>query len=185
MNNSLKDKFLYYCAPESDDDYFNNSLIYLCANDNQGSYGLIINRTVEIKLTDFFSSISSKLEAKLNSGKIVRGGPVQPMSVYVLYSEDDRFKPLIKINDESSVSQDVELIKSILNDDGPEKFLVSFGFTGWSEGQLETEILSGNWLITPSSKEIIFNTPNDQKINKVSKLAGFNLQTVSSNYGSS
>ena len=34
MNNSLKDKFLYYCAPESDDDYFNNSLIYLCANDN-------------------------------------------------------------------------------------------------------------------------------------------------------
>ena len=91
----------------------------------------------------------------------------------------------IKINDEISVSQDVELIKSILNDDGPEKFLVSFGFTGWSEGQLETEILSGNWLITPSSKEIIFNTPNDQKINKVSKLAGFNLQTVSSNYGSS
>jgi len=78
-----------------------------------------------------------------------------------------------------------QLIKSILNDDGPETFLVSFGFTGWSEGQLETEILSGNWLITPSSKEIIFNTPNDQKINKVSKLAGFNLQTVSSNYGSS
>jgi putative transcriptional regulator len=140
---------------------------------------------VEIKLTDFFSSISSKLEAKLNSGKIVLGGPVQPMSVYVLYSDDDRFKPLIKINDEISVSQDVELIKSILNDDGPETFLVSFGFTGWSEGQLETEILSGNWLITPSSKEIIFNTPNDQKINKVSKLAGFNLQTVSSNYGSS
>ena len=54
MNNSLKDKFLYYCAPESNDDYFNNSLIYLCANDNKGSYGLIINRTVEIKLTDFF-----------------------------------------------------------------------------------------------------------------------------------
>ena len=125
------------------------------------------------------------MEAKLNSGKIVLGGPVQPMSVYVLYSEDDRFKPLIKINDEISVSQDVELIKSILNDDGPENFLVSFGFTGWSEGQLETEILSGNWLITPSSKEIIFNTPNDQKINKVSKLAGFNLHTVSSNYGSS
>ena len=45
MNSSLKDKFLYYCAPESDDDYFNNSLIYLCANDNKGSYGLIINRT--------------------------------------------------------------------------------------------------------------------------------------------
>ena len=52
MNNSLKDKFLYYCAPESDDDYFNNSLIYLCANDNKGSYGLIINRTCLLYTSD-------------------------------------------------------------------------------------------------------------------------------------
>ena len=81
--------------------------------------------------------------------------------------------------------QDVNLIKAILNDDGPEEFLVSFGFTGWSKGQLENEILTGNWLITPSHKDIIFSTPNDQKINKVSKLAGFDLKTVSVNYGNS
>ena len=84
MKDTLKDKFLYFCAAESDEDYFNNSLIYLCANDENGSYGLIIKRTVEIKLKDFFSSISTKLEKKLNSGKIILGGPVQPMSVYVI-----------------------------------------------------------------------------------------------------
>ena len=54
MKDTLKDKFLYFCAAESDEDYFNNSLIYLCANDENGSYGLIINRTVEIILNDFF-----------------------------------------------------------------------------------------------------------------------------------
>ena len=43
MKDTLKDKFLYFCAAESDEDYFNNSLIYLCANDENGSYGLIIN----------------------------------------------------------------------------------------------------------------------------------------------
>tara|TARA_B100000123_G_scaffold139832_1_gene103239 strand:+ start:540 stop:1097 length:558 start_codon:yes stop_codon:yes gene_type:complete len=185
MKDTLKDKFLYFCAPDSVEDYFNNSLIFLCANDDNGSYGLIINRTVEIKLRDYFSSVSTKLEKKLNSGKIILGGPVQPMSVYVLYSNDKRFKPLLEVNDEISVSQDVNLIKAILDDDGPEEFLVSFGFTGWSKGQLENEILSGNWLITPSNKEIIFNTPNEQKINKVSKLAGFDLKTVSVNHGSS
>ena len=107
------------------------------------------------------------------------------MSVYVLYSNDKRFKPLLEVNDEISVSQDVNLIKAILDDDGPQEFLVSFGFTGWSKGQLENEILSGNWLITPSNKEIIFNTPNEQKINKVSKLAGFDLKTVSVKHGNS
>ena len=39
MKDTLKDKFLYFCAAESDEDYFNNSLIYLCANDENGSYG--------------------------------------------------------------------------------------------------------------------------------------------------
>ena len=78
-----------------------------------------------------------------------------------------------------------ENIKSILDDNGPEEFLVSFGYTGWSKGQLEKEILKGSWLITPADKDIIFNTPAIEKINKTSKLAGFDLTTVSSQYGTS
>jgi putative transcriptional regulator len=92
---------------------------------------------------------------------------------------------MISVNDQVSLSNDLYLVKSILEDDGPENFLVSFGYTGWSAGQLEKEILNGTWLITPSDNDIIFNTPTSEKINKTSKLAGFDLTTVSSNYGNS
>jgi putative transcriptional regulator len=185
MSDSLKNRFIYFCSPDSEDDYFARTLIYVCENNNDGSFGIILNRSVEIRLKDFFSSANEEIEAKLNKEKIVIGGPVEPMTVYVLHNKDSRFDELISINDHISLSTDLNLIKSILEDDGPENFLVSFGYTGWSSGQLEREILSGSWLITPSDKDIIFNTPAVEKINKTSKLAGFDLTTVSSNYGNS
>ena len=55
MNNSLKDKFLYFCNAENEEDYFSKTLIYLCESNSEGSFGIIINRTVEIRLKDFFS----------------------------------------------------------------------------------------------------------------------------------
>jgi putative transcriptional regulator len=185
MSDSLKNRFIYFCSPDSEEDYFARTLIYVCENNNDGSFGIILNRSVEIRLKDFFSSANEEIEAKLNKEKIVIGGPVEPMTVYVLHNKDSRFDELISINDHISLSTDLNLIKSILEDDGPENFLVSFGYTGWSSDQLEREILSGSWLITPSDKDIIFNNPAVEKINKTSKLAGFDLTTVSSNYGNS
>ena len=67
MNNSLKDKFLYFCNAENEEDYFSKTLIYLCESNSDGSFGIIINRTVEIRLKDFFSSASEDIEAKLNN----------------------------------------------------------------------------------------------------------------------
>ena len=185
MKDSLKNRFIYFCSPESEEDYFSRTLIYICENNSEGSFGIIINRSVEIRLKDFFSSANEEIEAKLNKEKIVIGGPVEPMTVYILHNKDDRFNETISVNDQVSLSNDLYLVKSILEDDGPENFLVSFGYTGWSAGQLEKEILNGTWLITPSDNDIIFNTPTSEKINKTSKLAGFDLTTVSSNYGNS
>ena len=185
MSDSLKNRFIYFCSPDSEEDYFARTLIYICENNDEGSFGIILNRSVEIRLKDFFSSANEEIEAKLNKEKIVIGGPVEPMTVYILHNKDSRFDELISINDRISLSTDLNLVKSILEDDGPENFLVSFGYTGWASGQLEREILSGSWLITPSDKDIIFNTPAIEKINKTSKLAGFDLTTVSSNYGNS
>ncbi len=185
MPDSLKNRFIYFCSPDSEEDYFARTLIYICENNDEGSFGIILNRSVEIRLKDFFSSANEEIEAKLNKEKIVIGGPVEPMTVYILHNKDSRFDELISINDHISLSTDLNLVKCILEDDGPENFLVSFGYTGWASGQLEREILSGSWLITPSDKDIIFNTPAVEKINKTSKLAGFDLTTVSSNYGNS
>ena len=81
------------------------------------------------------------------------------------------------------MSSKPDIIQSILNKNFPDKFIVSFGYTGWSPGQLEKEIQQGSWVIIPANEQIIFSTKSDKKIEEASKLAGFNLNLVSSNYG--
>ena len=89
----------------------------------------------------------------------------------------------VKIATSLSGGIDSGIIFSELNKNFPDKFIVSFGYTGWSSGQLEKEIQQGSWVIIPANEQIIFSTKSDKKIEEASKLAGFNLNLVSSNYG--
>ena len=73
--------------------------------------------------------------------------------------------------------------KFLKNKNFPNKFIVSFGYTGWSSGQLEKEIQQGSWVIIPANEQIIFSTKSDKKVEEASKLAGFNLDLVSNHYG--
>ena len=53
MNNELVNNFLYFCQPYEEENYFKNTLIYLCKNDEEGSFGIIINKKVKINLRTF------------------------------------------------------------------------------------------------------------------------------------
>ena len=166
MITELENSFLYFCQTDEEENYFKNALIYLCKNDKEGSFGIIINKKVKINLKDFALQPDKELEAILNDDKVFLGGPVTPFSPFVLHSLEKKY-----------------VIQSILNKNFPDKFIVSFGYTGWSSGQLEKEIQQGSWVIIPANEQIIFSTKSDKKIEEASKLAGFNLNLVSSNYG--
>ena len=111
------------------------------------------------------------------------GGPVTPFSPFVLHSLEVKYDETHEVTTNIGVSSRPDIIQSILNKDFPKKFIVSFGYTGWSSGQLEKEIQQGSWIIIPANEQIIFSTKSDNKIEEASKLAGFNLNLVSSIHG--
>ena len=183
MNNELVNNFLYFCQPYEEENYFKNTLIYLCKNDEEGSFGIIINKKVKINLKDFSLKPDEELEAILNDNKVFLGGPVTPFSPFVLHSLEVKYDETHEVTTNIGVSSRPDIIQSILNKDFPKKFIVSFGYTGWSSGQLEKEIQQGSWIIIPANEQIIFSTKSDKKIEEASKLAGFNLNLVSSIHG--
>ena len=183
MITELENSFLYFCQTDNEENYFKNALIYLCKNDEEGSFGIVINKKVKINLKDFALQPDKELESILNDDKVFLGGPVTPFSPFVLHSLEKKYVETHVITSEIGVSSKPDIIQSILNKNFPEKFLVSFGYTGWSPGQLEKEIQQGSWVIIPANEQIIFSTKSDKKIEEASKLAGFNLNLVSSNYG--
>ena len=52
MITELENNFLYFVKLMKEN-YFKNALIYLCKNDEEGSFGIIINKKVKINLKDF------------------------------------------------------------------------------------------------------------------------------------
>ena len=53
MITELENSFLYFCHTDEKENYFNNSLIYLCKNDKEGSFGIVINKKGKNKFKRF------------------------------------------------------------------------------------------------------------------------------------
>ena len=183
MINELENSFLYFCQTDEEENYFKNSLIYLCKNDSEGSFGIVVNKKVKINLKDFSLQPDKELEEILNNDKVFLGGPVTPFSPFVIHSLEKKYDETHEVTSNIGVSSKPDIIQSILHKSFPKKFIVSFGYTGWGPNQLEKEIRQGSWLIIPANEQIIFSTKSDKKIEEASKLAGFNLNLVSSNHG--
>ena len=84
MNDSLRNKFLYYSPTEYEEkDYFADSLIYVCENNEGGSVGLIVNRSIDVQMDDNFLDVKEK---KHFNQKIALGGPVESTSIFVLHT---------------------------------------------------------------------------------------------------
>ena len=61
MSDSLKNKFLFYSPTEYEEkDYFANALIYICENNDEGSLGLIINRSIDVQMVDNFLDVKER-----------------------------------------------------------------------------------------------------------------------------
>lgn len=56
--------------------------------------------------------------------------------------------------------------------------MLSLGYSGWSEGQLEAELSVSGWLIAPADDKIIFDTPIEERYEKALKLLGIDLTTL-------
>ncbi len=95
-----------------------------------------------------------ELETILNNDKVFLGGPVSPFSPFVLHSLEKKYDETHEITSEIGVSSKPDIIQSILNKNFPNKYIVSFGYTGWSSGQLEQEIQQGSWVIIPANEQI-------------------------------
>ena len=183
MITELENSFLYFCQTDGEENYFKNALIYLCKNGEKGVTGPPKNT-----LSSFRIASSSLSGCKAKSFKLIFTFlfiiiPKEPFSPFVLHSLEKKYDETHAITSEIGVSSKPDIIQSILNKNFPDKFIVSFGYTGWSSGQLEKEIQQGSWIIIPANEQIIFSTKSDKRIEEASKLAGFNLNLVSSNYG--
>ena len=135
-------------TPDIENGIFFRSVILICEHNANGSFGLIVNKHIELDLPKEILNIQNLENANV---KILAGGPIQTNQMMLLHTSNTIPKQTLKICDDIYLGGDLQFLQDTLtNKSGPEISLC-FGYAGWGSAQLEREFLDGHWLIFPAS----------------------------------
>ncbi len=150
---------LLISEPFLPDPNFKRTVIFICAHDENGTFGLVLNKKTHLKLKDIVDEVESI------DTEIFVGGPVQQDTLHFLHRDKnvsfcsqevasgiywggDYEEIIHRFSDGLTTSEDI-------------KFFV--GYSGWSEGQLEREIEENSWIIFKGTlPEMIFEWDNQE-----------------------
>ena len=159
---SLSGNFLI-STPQMPDPRFQEQVIFLCAHNEEGAMGLVINNpNLDITLREVMQGAGFP-EPDGDLPFIYMGGPVETDSGFILYSSDYSNSNSLEVSPEIFLSRDSKLLDDISRGKGPDKYLFMLGYAGWGSGQLESELVDNSWLMVPGNFDILFNTPDEFK----------------------
>lgn len=150
---------LLIAVPAMQDPFFARSVVLLIEHDDEGAFGVVLNRKAPVDLKSLLSG------AGLDSAKIQGetpvwwGGPVQPESGMVLYRNEARlarYEPDHDVHEDLRCSWSMELLQDIAAGKGPATFSLFLGRAAWGPGQLESELETGAWIPADSDDSLLF-----------------------------
>ena len=170
--NSVKDHFLI-ATEKMKDDRFEKTVIIMLESDENGAWGLVVNRrlgTMPIALLIDPSLNTSEEREKLYKINIpiFWGGPVDIKQVFILHTAEYQ-SDTTKNYGNISITQDYNIQFDIAENKGPKKSLVIFGYSGWGSGQLEGEMERDHWILSDIDLDITFDKESNTKWNEAFK----------------
>ena len=163
---SVKNNFLI-ATEKMNDNRFKKTVIAILENDEDGAWGLVINKPIgSIPLALIIDpSLSTSEEREKLYGvniQVFWGGPVEVKKIFILHSSEYQSEST-KNYDGISISQDYNILFDIAEKKGPKKSLVILGYSGWGSGQLEGEMERDHWILSDMNADIIFDKDSIKK----------------------
>lgn len=160
---SLANHFLI-AMPNLVDPNFSKTVTYIFEHSTDGVIGLVINRPQDLTLGEVMGQTGTLINDNSIIGTAVHtGGPVDAERGFVLHSSEKEWASTLTVSDDFAVTTSSDVLEALANGDGPSAFFVALGYAGWSAEQLEGEIAENVWLTCPADKDIVFNTPTEER----------------------
>ena len=170
--------------PSLADDNFNHTVTYICEHNENGSFGIVINRITDVTLDEVIHQMEiESSNSTTHDTFIYHGGPVQQERGFILHRPLGEWNSSLKINDQMALTTSRDIIEAIAHDEGPEQSMIALGYAGWSPGQLEQEIADNTWLNCPAEEQIIFDIPAEKRWQAAADLLGIDLKLLSNDTG--
>ncbi len=183
----LTNQFLI-AMPGMVDENFAGAVVYLCEHTERGALGLVINKPIDLNLKNLFEKVDLSLErGDLAERPVFFGGPVQTERGFVLHERvgDDgsTYGSSLAIPGGLEMTTSKDVLEALSQGSGPKQVFITLGYSGWSAGQLEDEIGRNGWLNVDAEREVIFDTPVEQRYQRALGLLGLDMISLSHEVG--
>lgn len=150
---------LLIATPDIEIGFFFRGVILICEHNVNGSFGLLINRSLELELPEEILNVDQLANPHID---IRAGGPVQTNQMMLLHNSSKLEKQTLNVAEGIYLGGDLQFLQESLTDPNGPYIHLCFGYAGWGTGQLEREFLDGQWYLHPATFENVFLTPPDK-----------------------
>ncbi|HVA54865.1 MAG TPA: YqgE/AlgH family protein [Gammaproteobacteria bacterium] len=179
----LVNQFLV-AMPSLNDPNFHQSVVYICEHNAQSALGIVINKPTNMVLNDIFKQLSiTTLDQHMGQQPVFQGGPVQIERGFVIHEPPGKWESTLILDERLGVTSSRDVLACMARGQGPQKIFVALGYAGWGAGQLETELVNNSWLSMPADRNIIFETPVEQRWQAAAQLIGVDLSLLTGDAG--
>jgi len=128
------------------DTHFNRSIILLVEHGEEGSIGFILNKPMNLNISDLIPNIDSNF-------MVYNGGPVQQDNLYFIHNIPKLITDSIKISEGLYWSGNFIKVSELINKGEICKNNIRFflGYSGWDVGQLKNELKTNTWILSENS----------------------------------
>ena len=181
--NSLAGQLLV-AMPQMQDHRFQRSVVYLCAHNDEGAMGLVINKLIgSLTLPELLQQLNIPGEGLQGAPRVHFGGPVESGRGFVLHSADYVEEGSMVVGNEMALTATLDILRAIGRGEGPRQSLLALGYAGWGPGQLDGELQQNGWLHVPADEEIVFGRDLEKKWQKALGKLGVDLSMLSADAG--
>lgn len=176
---------LLVAMPGLGDPRFAHAVIFICDHSAEGAMGLIVNKPADdIDIPSLLSQLSIDMQAELSAHHAHFGGPVEMGRGFVLHSPDYASAvATLEVSEEVHMTATMDILEDLGRGEGPARWLLMLGYSGWGEGQLEAEIGENGWLICPCSSDLLFVMAAGDKWDKALASIGVSPRMLSAEGG--
>jgi putative transcriptional regulator len=161
--NSLAGSLLV-AMPQMSDPRFERAVIYMCAHNEEGAMGLVINKLFDqLSFGDLLDQLEIPSGPRTQQIRVHAGGPVEAGRGFVLHSDDYLREGTMPVDSGFALTATTDILRAIADGDGPRTSILALGYAGWGPGQLEQEFVANGWLHVPADPELVFGADLEHK----------------------
>jgi len=146
----LRPGIFLYASPALADPNFSQTVVLLVQYGPEGAMGLVINRPGDLDAKTALPALAGM--------PMYEGGPVQTETMIALVRTRRPSPKAVRVLDDVYLSgKREELEAAARGGRAQERVRVFSGYSGWTAGQLESEVKAGGWLVGPGDAAAVFS----------------------------